>query len=46
MDLIEGVLNVLRGIADGDVRQQVEIKRNARELIQMVHSLWPDDFLG
>src|SRR6266550_398243 len=46
MDLIEGLLNVLRGIANGDVRQQVEVERDAGELIQMVHSLRSNDFPG
>src|SRR5206468_13105481 len=45
MDLRESVLNELGGIADGDVRQQVEVERDAGELIQMVDSLGTDNFL-
>ena len=45
MDLREGILDHLRGIADGDVWQQVEVERDAGELIQMIHSLRADNFL-
>ena len=44
MDLSEGVLDELGGIADRDVWQQVEVERDAGELIQMVHSLRADNF--
>src|SRR4029453_808014 len=44
MDLREGVLDELGGIADGDVWQQVEVERDTGELIQMVHSLRANDF--
>ena len=46
MDLREGVLDGLRGIADCDVWHQVEIERNAGELIQMIYSLRADNLLG
>src|SRR5215212_1899806 len=46
MDLREGVLDESGGIADRDVWQQVEVERDAGELIQMVHSLRADNFLG
>src|ERR1700746_2498366 len=45
MDLCEGVLDELGGIPDGDVWQQVEIKRDAGELVQMIDSLRTDNFL-
>jgi hypothetical protein len=39
------ILDVFRSIADRDVWQQVEVERDAGELIQMVHSLRADNFL-
>src|SRR5437868_3135056 len=46
MDLREGFLDRLGGIANCDVWQQVEVERNTGELIQMVHSLRTDNFLS
>ena len=45
MDLREGILDELGGIADRDVWQQVEVECDAGELIQMVHRLRADNFL-
>src|SRR5262245_44135401 len=46
LDLRYGTLDVLRSIANRRVRQQVEIERDAGELVKMVHSLRANNFLG
>src|SRR6266404_9715154 len=46
LDLGDGVLDVLRSIANCAVWQQVEVERDTSELVQMVHGLRPKNFLG
>src|SRR6266850_7310061 len=46
LDLSDRVLDVLRSIANCAVWQQVEVERDAGELVQMVHGLRPKNFLG
>src|SRR5207245_9397928 len=45
LELREGVLDILGSIADGDVWQQVEVERDAGELVYMVDCLRTDNFL-
>src|SRR5262245_22768696 len=46
LDLRYGILDVLRSIANRRIRQQVEIEGDAGELVEMVHRLRADNFLG
>src|SRR5215472_11579301 len=46
LDLRYGILDVLRSIANCGIRQQVEIEGDAGELVEMVHGLRANNFLG
>src|SRR5882757_10138671 len=46
LNLSHGVLDVLRSIANRGIRQQVEIKSDAGELVEVVHGLRANNFLG
>src|SRR5919198_2679092 len=46
LDLSYRILDVLCSIADRGIRQQIEINSDTGELVQMVHRLWANDFLG
>src|SRR5436305_9213358 len=46
LDLRDSILDVLGSIANGGVRQQIEIESDTRELVEMVHSLRANNFLG
>src|SRR6516225_7887578 len=44
LELRKGVFDVLRGIADRDIRQQVEIECDTGELVEMIHRLRTNNF--
>src|SRR6478735_3431137 len=46
LDLRYGILDVLRSVANSRVRQQVAIESYTGELVQMVHRLRANNFLG
>src|ERR687891_164877 len=46
LDLSYRILDVLRSIADRGIGQQIEIKSDTGELVEMIHRLRSDDFLG
>src|SRR4029077_4364850 len=46
LDLRYGILDVLRSVANRRIRQQVEIESDTRELVEMVHGLRANNFLG
>src|SRR6476620_8054504 len=46
LDLCYGILDVLRSVANRRSRQQVEIESDTGELVEMVHGLRANNFLG
>src|SRR5206468_3694572 len=46
LDLRYSILDVFRSIANRATRQQVEIEGDAGELVEMVHGLRANNFLG
>src|SRR6478736_2377165 len=46
LDLRHGILDVLRSVANRRIRQQVEIESDTGELVEMVHGLRTNNFLG
>ena len=46
LDLRYSILYVLRSIANRGIRQQVEIESDTGELVEMVHGLRANNFLG
>src|SRR5258705_1512332 len=46
LDLRYGILDVLRSVANRRIRQQVEIESDTGELVEMVHGLRANNFLG
>src|ERR1044071_4246819 len=46
LNLCHCIFNVLRSISYSGIRQKIEIKRDAGELVEMIHSLRANDFLG
>src|SRR5215831_646478 len=46
LNLRYGILDVLRSITNSSIWQQIEIEGDASELVEMVHGLRANNFLG